>query len=56
MTSTGIRTLKAKNNRVATRLSDDEYNFLIEYAMKKGISASSAMRHAIKALMQNSGK
>lgn len=52
MTTTGIRTLKAKNNRIATRLSDDEYVFIIDYAKKNGISASSAIRQAIMALMQ----
>lgn len=52
MTTTGIRTLKAKNNRIATRLSDDEYAFIIDYAKKNGISASSAIRQAIMALMQ----
>lgn len=56
MTTTGIRTLKAKTNRIAARLSDDEYKFLIEYATQKGISASNAIRHAIKELMKKNDK
>lgn len=43
-----VKTIVAKTNRIAFRLSDEDYSFLVEYAKKKGISISNAARVAIQ--------
>lgn len=43
-----VKTIIAKANRIALRLPNEDYNFLVSYAKENGISVSNAVRIAIQ--------